>query len=70
MSSYTPLSLSLYPSNLTGITNENRYWKQFKLINSGFIKHYAKITHITFQPNKPYDFAISSSTRVSIFLYM
>jgi U3 small nucleolar RNA-associated protein 15 len=47
------------------ITGENRYWTHFK--NPVNTKHYNKITDIEFSPLEPYDFAVTSSTRVEIY---
>ncbi len=32
------------------------------------IKEYGAVTHIEFAPNSPYDFAVTSSTRVRLYL--
>eukprot|EP01128_Nolandella_sp_AFSM9_P010716 TRINITY_DN743_c9_g1_i1.p1 TRINITY_DN743_c9_g1~~TRINITY_DN743_c9_g1_i1.p1 ORF type:complete len:557 (+),score=137.18 TRINITY_DN743_c9_g1_i1:116-1672(+) len=47
------------------ITPEQRYWKQFRF--PVLVRQYAPVTSITFSPTSPYDYAVSSSTRVQIF---
>ena len=56
---------SLPSSSFSTITGENRYWSHFK--NPVNTKHFNKITDIEFSPLDPYDFAVTSSTRVQIY---
>lgn len=44
---------------------EQKYWKGFA--NSQLVKEHNAITHLTFDPNSPHDFAVTSSTRIQIF---
>ncbi|EIE88007.1 hypothetical protein G6F46_001875 [Rhizopus delemar] len=46
-------------------TAETRYWKRFK--SPIVIKEYASVTSINFSPVSPYDFAVTSSTRVQVY---
>ncbi|RCH83564.1 snoRNA-binding rRNA-processing protein [Rhizopus azygosporus] len=46
-------------------TAEARYWKRFK--SPIVIKEYASVTSINFSPVSPYDFAVTSSTRVQVY---
>ncbi|KAI8970331.1 WD40-repeat-containing domain protein [Mycotypha africana] len=46
-------------------TAEAKYWKRFK--SPIVIKEYASVTSIYFSPVSPYDFAVTSSTRVQIY---
>ncbi|ODV94092.1 hypothetical protein PACTADRAFT_50981 [Pachysolen tannophilus NRRL Y-2460] len=46
-------------------TPEQRYWRGFT--NTQLVKEHNSITHIHFNPISPYDFAITSSTRVQVF---
>ncbi|KAG0745205.1 hypothetical protein G6F62_005320 [Rhizopus arrhizus] len=46
-------------------TVETRYWKRFK--SPIVIKEYASVTSINFSPVSPYDFAVTSSTRVQVY---
>ncbi|KAI9251965.1 WD40-repeat-containing domain protein [Sporodiniella umbellata] len=46
-------------------TPETRYWKQFK--SPIVIKEYASVTSINFSPISPFDFAVTSSTRVQVY---
>lgn len=46
-------------------TPEIRYWRGFK--NPLLVKENNAVNHIHFNPSSPYDFAVTSSTRVQIF---
>ncbi|KAI9485310.1 MAG: WD40-repeat-containing domain protein [Benjaminiella poitrasii] len=46
-------------------TAEAKYWKRFK--SPIVIKEYASVTSIFFSPVAPYDFAVTSSTRVQVY---
>eukprot|EP00123_Amoebidium_parasiticum_P010908 comp20402_c0_seq1/m.25821 comp20402_c0_seq1/g.25821 ORF comp20402_c0_seq1/g.25821 comp20402_c0_seq1/m.25821 type:complete len:495 (-) comp20402_c0_seq1:402-1886(-) len=65
MSSYKRVELKRYPQLLQRETPETRYWKKFKF--PIIVKEFAAITSINFCPTKPYDFAVTSSTRVQIY---
>ncbi len=62
--SYKKLIISTTPKSST-ITGENRYWGNFS--NPIISKQHNKITDIEFCPLKPYDFAVTTSTRVLLF---
>ncbi|KAG0139860.1 hypothetical protein CROQUDRAFT_100942 [Cronartium quercuum f. sp. fusiforme G11] len=44
---------------------EGRYWRDFK--NPVFVKSYAPISHITFSPQLPHRYCISSGTKIQIY---
>ncbi|CAI5759033.1 unnamed protein product [Candida verbasci] len=46
-------------------TPEQRYWRSY--VNPQLIKENHPINHIDFNPISPYDFAVTSSTRIQIF---
>lgn len=46
-------------------TPEQRYWRGFT--NSQLVKEHNAVTHIAFDPNRPYNFAVTSSTRIQVF---
>lgn len=46
-------------------TPEQRYWRQYS--STQLIKEHNSVTHLSFNPIAPYDFAVTSSTRVQIF---
>lgn len=47
-------------------TPEQKYWKGF--VNPQLVKENFPITHIHFNPVAPHDFAVTSSTRIQVFL--
>lgn len=47
------------------ITPEQKYWRGY--LNPQLIKDNHPITHIDFNPEKPHDFAVTSSTRIQVF---
>lgn len=57
-----PVRNSTLPSKTTP---EQRYWRGFQ--NQELVKEHSAITHIAFNPKRPYDFAVTASTRVQIF---
>ena len=46
-------------------TPEQRYWRQYS--SAQLVKEHNSVTHIAFNPQSPYDFAVTSSTRVQVF---
>ncbi|KAF6015531.1 hypothetical protein HII12_000690 [Brettanomyces bruxellensis] len=46
-------------------TPEQRYWRGFT--NSQLVKEHNAVTHIAFDPNRPHNFAVTSSTRIQVF---
>ncbi|QLL30582.1 hypothetical protein HG536_0A04000 [Torulaspora globosa] len=46
-------------------TPEQRYWRQYS--SAQLVKEHNSVTHISFNPQHPHDFAVTSSTRVQIF---
>ncbi|CAI4703403.1 CFF_collapsed_G0042390.mRNA.1.CDS.1 [Saccharomyces cerevisiae] len=46
-------------------TPEQRYWRQYT--SAQLVKEHNSVTHISFNPQHPHDFAVTSSTRVQIF---
>lgn len=46
-------------------TPEQRYWRQYS--SAQLVKEHNSVTHIAFNPKSPFDFAVTSSTRVQIF---
>ncbi|CCF55507.1 hypothetical protein KAFR_0A00690 [Kazachstania africana CBS 2517] len=46
-------------------TPEQRYWRQYS--HAQLVKEHNSVTHIAFNPKSPFDFAVTSSTRVQIF---
>eukprot|EP00124_Ichthyophonus_hoferi_P003221 Ihof_evm3s267 gene=Ihof_evmTU3s267 len=65
MSSYKRVEIKRYPQVLQRETPEARYWKKFKF--PIVVKEYAAITSVNFCPAKPYDFVVTSSTRVQLY---
>jgi hypothetical protein len=51
-----------YPSIKQRATAETRHWRKFNFPIT--VKGHATINSINFFPSKPFDFAVSSSTRV------
>lgn len=46
-------------------TPEQRYWRQYS--SAQLVKEHNSVTHISFNPQHPHDFAVTSSTRVQLF---
>lgn len=46
-------------------TAEQRYWRQYAATQ--LVKEHNSVTHVAFNPQKPHDFAVTSSTRVQVF---
>ena len=46
-------------------TPEQRYWRQYT--STQLVKEHNSVTHISFNPTSPYDFAVTASTRAQIF---
>ncbi|KAH9311263.1 hypothetical protein KI387_026298, partial [Taxus chinensis] len=62
---FIPIQAKLYPSTKPPGSVDSSYWKSFKKKNT--LQHFAGITCIDFCPEPPHDFAVTSSTRVSIY---
>lgn len=62
---YKKLSIKKFPRLPDRKTSEARYWSKFK--SPILIKEYASVTAIHFSQTAPYDFAVTSSTRVQIY---
>ncbi|KAI8340753.1 WD40-repeat-containing domain protein [Chlamydoabsidia padenii] len=62
---YQKIVVKKYPKVPSKQSGEGKYWKSFK--SPILIKEYASIPSIYFSPVAPYDFALSSSTRVQIY---
>ncbi|KJE94791.1 U3 small nucleolar RNA-associated protein 15 [Capsaspora owczarzaki ATCC 30864] len=54
-----------YPRLARRETSESRYWKRFKF--PVVVKEYSAVSHIHFSPTAPWDFAVTSSTRIQIY---
>lgn len=65
MEDYKRLSIKEFSRNPLQTTPEGNYWKKFKF--PVLSKQYAAVTHLEFSPVKPHDFAVTSSTRVTIY---
>lgn len=46
-------------------TPEQRYWRQYS--SAQLVKEHNAVTHISFNPQSPNDFAVTSSTRIQLF---
>lgn len=46
-------------------TPEQRYWRGYT--NTQLVKEHNAVSHIAFNPISPYDFAVTSSTRIQVF---
>eukprot|EP01104_Vermistella_antarctica_P000107 TRINITY_DN1011_c1_g4_i1.p1 TRINITY_DN1011_c1_g4~~TRINITY_DN1011_c1_g4_i1.p1 ORF type:complete len:519 (+),score=128.63 TRINITY_DN1011_c1_g4_i1:519-2075(+) len=65
-SEYTKLPLKRFPKTAgRANTPESRFWKSFRF--PVLAQHYAAVTHINFCPAAPHHFAVSSSTRVTVY---
>lgn len=62
---YVPVKAKAYPASKNPLTADARYWKAFKLLSTP--QHIAAVTSIDFSPIDHHDFAVSSSTRVTIY---
>ncbi|EEB07521.1 U3 snoRNP protein Utp15 [Schizosaccharomyces japonicus yFS275] len=57
-----PQRFAALPSHLT---SENKFWNSFKV--PIVAKEYAAVTNINFSQSSPYDFAVTSGTRIQIY---
>ncbi|AET41229.1 snoRNA-binding rRNA-processing protein UTP15 Ecym_7403 [Eremothecium cymbalariae DBVPG len=57
-----PLKSAVLPQQTTP---EQRYWRQYS--STQLVKEHNAVTHISFNPQHPHDFAVTSSTRVQVF---
>ncbi|RIB22952.1 WD40-repeat-containing domain protein [Gigaspora rosea] len=64
-SPYKKLSIKKLPVPTEKGTEESRFWKRFKPRCS--LSEIASVTSIKFSPIQPFDFAVTSSTRVQIY---
>ncbi|CAG8822933.1 5885_t:CDS:10 [Gigaspora margarita] len=64
-SPYKKLSIKKLPVPTEKGTEESRFWKRFKSRCS--LSEIASVTSIKFSPIQPFDFAVTSSTRVQIY---
>ncbi|KAI9304399.1 WD40-repeat-containing domain protein [Cunninghamella echinulata] len=62
---YQKIVVKKYPKAPSKVSGEGKYWKRFK--SPILIKEYGSIPSIYFSPVAPYDFAVTSSTRVQIY---
>ncbi|CAO3616719.1 unnamed protein product [Cunninghamella blakesleeana] len=62
---YQKIVVKKYPKVPSKLSAEGKYWKRFK--SPILIKEYGSIPSIYFSPVAPYDFAVTSSTRVQIY---
>lgn len=62
---YQKLELRQYPAIAARQTAENRFWSSFRF--PILTKQYGAVTNIDFSSVDPYDFAVTSSTRVQIY---
>ncbi|KAI8807889.1 WD40-repeat-containing domain protein [Cladochytrium replicatum] len=65
MSEFQKLQLRKFPKPVEKKTVEAGFWRKFK--SSTVIKTYGPVTHISFSPVAPHDFAISASARVQVY---
>ncbi|TPX56790.1 hypothetical protein PhCBS80983_g04273 [Powellomyces hirtus] len=65
MSEYRKVPIKQYPKTAGRRTTEGTYWRKFK--SPILLKEFAAVTSIHFSPVAPYDFAVTSSTRVQIY---
>lgn len=65
MADYKRTELKRFPAISARKSSEYRYWKKFK--NPILVKEYAAVNAIHFSPVSPYEFAVTSSTRVQIY---
>uniref|UniRef100_A0A0D6RAL4 U3 small nucleolar RNA-associated protein 15 C-terminal domain-containing protein n=1 Tax=Araucaria cunninghamii TaxID=56994 RepID=A0A0D6RAL4_ARACU len=62
---FIPVQPKIYPSTRPPGSSDSTYWKSFK--KKAVSQQVAGVTCIDFCPEPPYDFAVTSSTRVSIY---
>ncbi|KAI8615645.1 WD40-repeat-containing domain protein [Chytriomyces sp. MP71] len=67
---FLPTQIKRYPPRLAAeadaATNaEQRYWAKFK--SPILVKEYASVSHVEFSKTRPFDFAVTSSTRVQVY---
>lgn len=60
-----PVRPKAYPASKNALTVDAKYWKAFKILSTP--QHIGAVTSIQFSPVDHYDFAVSSSTRVTIY---
>eukprot|EP01116_Phalansterium_solitarium_P012419 TRINITY_DN28684_c0_g1_i1.p1 TRINITY_DN28684_c0_g1~~TRINITY_DN28684_c0_g1_i1.p1 ORF type:complete len:524 (+),score=16.89 TRINITY_DN28684_c0_g1_i1:42-1613(+) len=64
-SNYKKIQIKSYPKLPGKNTHEERYWGKFE--HPVLVKELAAVTHVEFSPVAPYEFAVTSSTRVNIY---
>ncbi|TPX33252.1 hypothetical protein SmJEL517_g03845 [Synchytrium microbalum] len=62
---YQKLEIKKFPRLSTRKSADTRFWRRFKIPIT--IKEYAAITDVHFSSAAPYDFAVTSSTRVQVY---
>ena len=62
---YQPVALKRFPARRDRVTAEGRYWKRFR--NPVSHKQNGPVTCIHFAKSDPYNFAVTSSSRVLIY---
>ncbi|BBN07081.1 U3 small nucleolar RNA-associated protein 15 [Marchantia polymorpha subsp. ruderalis] len=62
---YVPVRPKLYPKSRDSLTVDSKFWKSFKAQRTE--QQIAAVSSIHFSPVSPYDFAVTSSTRVTIY---
>ncbi|XP_033634778.1 U3 small nucleolar RNA-associated protein 15 homolog [Asterias rubens] len=64
-SDYKKTVIKTFPRGDAEVTKETQYWKNFEFPVT--VKEFGAISSIDFNPKKPHQFAVTSSTRVQIF---
>ncbi|KAG0623543.1 hypothetical protein M758_3G181700 [Ceratodon purpureus] len=62
---YVPVKAKAYPASKNPLSADARFWKAFKILATP--QHIGAVTSIQFSPVDHHDFAVSSSTRVTIY---
>ncbi|KAL2631102.1 hypothetical protein R1flu_015788 [Riccia fluitans] len=62
---YVPVRPKLYPKSRDSLTVDAKFWKSFKSQKTE--QQIASVTNVHFCPAPPHDFAVTSSTRVTIY---
>lgn len=62
---YYPVVVKQHPRTTHKHSPESKYWRRFK--NPVFIKDTAPVTSIHFSSSRPYQYAVTSGTRIQVF---
>lgn len=62
---FIPIGQKVYPSTKPPGSSDSSYWKSFK--KKSVLQQIAGVSFIDFCPEPPHDFAVTSSTRVSVY---